>query len=373
MLIDYLIVGSGLTGATIARCLADEGREVLVVDRRRHAGGNVHDHCHPSGIRIHTYGPHYFRTNSEAIWEFVTRFAAFDPYQAALKAWVDGRYENWPIAGSYIRRAIGNGWTPSFRGTPANFEQASLAMMPAPIYEKFVRGYTEKQWGVPPCELSAALAKRFDIREDDEPRLMRHKHQGIPRNGYANFIQNLLAGIPLLLNYDYLARRGEIKAKKTLVFTGPIDEFFQFRLGRLKYRGQRRTHEYLPDVDFVQPCGQVNNPQHSAGPHIRTLEWKHMMPAAYAKQIRGTVTTRELTETPSDPDHYEYPFPDETNARLYRQYRGLANGIPDLMICGRLGEYTYYDMDQAIGRATMLFRKLDGINVPAANAALAAV
>jgi UDP-galactopyranose mutase len=369
MLVDYLVIGSGLTGATIARCLADEGREVLVTDRRGHMGGNVHDHCHASGIRIHTYGPHYFRTNSEAIWEFVTRFAAFDPYQPALKAWVDGRYENWPIAGSYIRRTVEANWKPSFCGIPENFEQASLAMMPTPIYDKFVRGYTEKQWGVPPFELSSALAKRFDIREDDEPRLMRHKYQGIPRNGYASFMQNLLAGIPVTLNYDYLLRRDELKAKKALIFTGPIDEFFQFRLGRLKYRGQRRTHEYIPEVDFVQPCGQVNNPQHTGGPHIRTLEWKHMMPAVYARQIRGTVLTREVSETPSDPDHYEYPFPDETNARLYRQYRTLADSIPDLMICGRLGEYRYYDMDQAIGRAMMLFRTMDGINIRAASVA----
>lgn len=356
--VEYLIVGAGLTGGTIARALHDSGREVLVLDRRPHLGGNVHDHWHPSGIRIHTYGPHYFRTTSDAIWAFVNRFSKFYQYEASLKSWVDGAYENWPIAASYIRRTIGQSWRPSFSGPPANFEEASLAMMPEVIYEKFVKGYTEKQWGVPPRELSAALARRFDIREDDEPRLMRHKYQGIPENGYAAFTRNLFDGIPVLLNYDYLRNQDGFAAGKLLVFTGPIDEFFGFRFGRLKYRGQQRVHEYLPEVDYAQPCGQVNNPSPTDGPHIRTLEWKHMMPPQYATRITGTVLTREITETPSDPDRYEYPFPDEANAALYCRYRALADSMPNTLVCGRLGEYKYYDMDQAIARAMMLAERI---------------
>jgi UDP-galactopyranose mutase len=301
MQVDYLVIGSGLTGAVVARQLADVGHEVLVVDRRCHVGGNVHDHHHPSGIRIHTYGPHYFRTASDTIWEFVNRFSRFYRYEAALKALVDGAYENWPIAASYIHRTIGTA-RPSFAGRPSNFEEASLAMMPAAIYQKFVKGYTEKQWGVPAYQLSATLAGRFDVREDDEPRLKRHKHQGIPEEGYAVFMCNLLAGIPVLLNYDYLRNRDRIRARKLLVYTGPIDEFFGFRFGKLKYRGQRRIHEYLPETDFAQPCGQVNNPSPFGGPHIRTLEWKHMMPAEHASRIKGTVLTREITETPHEPD-----------------------------------------------------------------------
>lgn len=356
----FLIVGAGLTGSTIARELADKGEQVIVVDRRPHIGGNVHDHWHPSGIRIHTYGPHYFRTSSEVIWSFVNRFSQFYKYEACLKSDVDGSFENWPIAASYIRRAVGNRWHSSFTGTPSNFEEASLAMMPAVIYEKFVKGYTEKQWGVPCRELSAALSRRFDVREDDEPRLMRHRYQGIPQDGYAVLMRNLLEGIPVILNFDYLQRRDEIKPRKMLIFTGPIDEFFNFRYGRLKYRGQSRIHEYMPDVEFAQPCGQVNNPNPLNGPHIRTLEWKHMMPPDYASRIRGTVLTREMTETPVEPDQYEYPFPDEANAALYLKYRSLADSTPDVLICGRLGEYTYYDMDQAIGRAFLLARRILG-------------
>jgi UDP-galactopyranose mutase len=351
---DYVVVGSGLTGATIARLLSDAGREVIVLDRRDHMGGNVHDHAHPSGIRIHTYGPHYFRTNSEEIWGFVNRFISFYPYEAALRSFVDGQYENWPIAASYIRRTVGASWEVGFKGTPRNFEEASLSMMPPLVYEKFVRNYSEKQWGVPARQLSAGLARRFDVREDDDPRLMRHAHQGIPTHGYAVFMRNMLDEIPAFLNVDYLKVREQIEARKLLVFTGPIDEFFKYDLGKLTYRGQNRVDEYLPDVDYAQPCGQVNNPDPANGPHIRTLEWKHMMPREHAERIRGTVLTREITVTPTDPDQYEYPFPDERNKRLYEQYREIANAMSKLLIAGRLGEYRYYDMDQAIARAMML-------------------
>ena len=165
---DFIIVGSGLTGSTIARLLNDYGFKVLILERRDHIGGNVYDYLHPSGVRIHKYGPHYFRTSSNKIWSFVNRFAEFYKYEAVLKSFVDEKYENWPVAESYIREKIGLNWKPEFKGTPKNFEEASLAIMPRLIYEKFVKGYTEKQWGVPAKTLSANLVKRFDIREDDD-------------------------------------------------------------------------------------------------------------------------------------------------------------------------------------------------------------
>ena len=351
---EYLIVGSGLTGAVIARTLTDAGAKVLVLDRRSHLGGNVHDHTHSSGIRVHTYGPHYFRTNSDQLWDFVNRFADFYKYEACLKSMVDGRLENWPIAESYIRQHLGENWEPGFRGQAENFEEASLKIMPSFIYKKFVRGYTEKQWGVSCTRLSADLAKRFDVRDDDEPRLKTQKYQGIPVRGYSDLMSNMLKGIPTLLNCDFLKQREQFTYSKKLVFTGPIDEYFDFDLGRLIYRGQQRTHEYLPDQKWFQPCGQVNNPCPSNGPHIRTLEWKHMMEPRVANRIRGTLLTREVTVTPTDPGDFEYPFPDSANATLYQKYRARANKLKDVLICGRLGEYRYFDMDQAIVRAQKL-------------------
>ena len=358
MTIDYLIVGSGLTGAVIARELFDHGLSVLVLERRAHIGGNVHDHCHPSGIKIHSYGPHYFRTNNENIWQYVNKFATFYKYEPEVKSFVDGSYENWPIADRYIKESIGPDWTPSFTGTPVNFEEASLAMMPETIYMKFVKGYTEKQWGVDARDLSPELAKRFDIRRNNDPRLVTHRYQGIPDEGYASFMSKLLTDIPILLNFDYLKNRNSFKPQKKLIFTGPIDEYFGYKLGRLKYRGQMRKDTYIAGVDYIQPCGQVNNPDGISGAHIRTLEWKHMMPPEYARQIRGTVLTTETPCVPDSSDHYEYPFPDLLNAKLYSRYREEADKIGDVLICGRLGEYKYYDMDQAIARAMVLAGEL---------------
>lgn len=355
---DYLVVGTGLTGAAIARVLADKGREVLVIERRSHIGGNVHDHVHPAGIRVHTYGPHYFRTNSDRVWDFVRRFSDFYPFVASVKSHVDGCYENWPVSASYILRAVGANWAPAFTGTPNTFEEAALSLMPRVIYEKFVKGYTEKQWGVPAASLSPELCTRFDVRLDDDPRLMRHKYQGLPKHGYASLMREMLSGIPLLLNCDFLRCRDQCRAHKLLVFTGPIDEFWNFELGHLQYRAQRREETYLPDVSFAQPCAQVNNPQRENGQHIRALEWKHMMPANHASRIRGTVITRETPATPTDPGEYEYPIPDRANAELYARYRARTRTLPKVLICGRLGEYRYYDMDQAIERALLLSERL---------------
>lgn len=352
--VDYLIVGSGLTGSVIARMLKDAGREVLVVERRFHVGGNVHDYTHSSGIRIHTYGPHFFRTSSKRIWRFVNRFSSFFKYEAIVKSYVDGCYENWPIAAEYIQRTVGEKWEPEFRGTPANFEEASLAMMPRLIYERFVKGYTEKQWGVPAHTLSADLAKRFVVRKDNDPRLVQHKYQGIPEDGYATFMANILSGVNLMLNFDYLKNREAIELRKMLIFTGPIDEFFSFDLGRLHYRGQQREHIYLAGVDQYQPYSQVNYPSADKDSQIRTIEWKHMMPPNQIKAVQGTVITKETAITPTDPDRYEYPFPDGGNQQLYHRYKVRAESIPNLLICGRLGEYRYYDMDQAIERAMFL-------------------
>lgn len=357
---DYVIVGSGLTGAVIARQLADAGQRVIVLERRACVAGNVADYWHPCGIHVHRYGPHLFRTVSDDIWQFVNRFARFHEYWHQVKTRVDGQLENWPVAASYIARVCGDAWQPRQPGAsakPANFEEAALSLMPQAVYEKFVKGYTEKQWGVSAHELAAGLCTRFDVRHDDNPYLTpRAKHQGIPTRGYSRMVERMLEGIPVVLNFDYLQDRRQFIARKLLVFTGPIDEYFSCELGRLRYRGQQREHVYLPHVERAYPVAVINNP--GEGDHVREIEWKHMMRPDLADRIQGTLLTRETPWTPEIPDDYEYPFPDEANRRLYEQYQALADAEPGVAMVGRLGEYRYYDMDHAISRAMTFVRQL---------------
>lgn len=361
MLSDYVIVGSGLTGATISRLLADEGYDILVIERRRCVGGNLADEVHECGIRVHRYGPHYFRTSSKEIWDFVNRFDGFNNYEAVVKSFVNGNFENWPIAASYIKKSVGESWTPDYEGVPSNFEEAALALMPRRIYEEFIKGYTEKQWGVPTQSLDSALCNRFDVSLNDDPRLKpKNKYQGIPLHGYSYLIERMLDGIPLLLNCNYLKNRSKFKSRKKIVFTGPIDEFYNFRYGRLAYRGQTRETQYLLEHDFLFPSGQVNYPDSSI-PYIRSIEWKHLMPKEFAENIHGTVITTETPFSPENSDQYEYPFPDRTNQILYQKYKTLAEKEHNVLFCGRLGEYRYYDMDQAIIQAMNIAQDLIGV------------
>lgn len=354
---DYIIVGSGLTGATIARALADAGRDVLVIDRRHQAGGNVHDSIHHSGIRVHTYGPHYFRTSSDEIWRWVNRFARFTSFAAEVQALVNGRYYSWPVTRSTIQELAGNDQPMAQSKAPASLEDAALAMMPEPIYRLFVRDYNEKQWGVPCSELSPSLCKRFKVAEPGESQLTPGaKYQGLPADGYSTMMARMLDGIPTVLGVDYLKERQYIVHRKHLVFTGPIDEFYGFSLGRLRYRGQLRHHHYLPKVTAVQPVCQVNNPTHQGGPHIRTLEWRKLMnPDA---RMHGTVITTEVPFTPDNPDEFEYPFPSTKNEALRARYISMAKAEHQVTICGRLGECRYYDMDHAISRALAISRRI---------------
>lgn len=359
--VDYLIVGSGLTGAVLGRLLADAGREVLILERRSCPGGNVHDYVHPSGIRIHTYGPHYFRTSSEKIWEFVNRFARFYPYEARVKSLVKGSLQNWPVTLPAIRRMAGEQWQPAFAGNPANFEEALLSQMPGEIYKLYVKEYNEKQWGVSPDKLSADLCKRISIREDDDPRLTPNAiYQGLPEAGYANMMARMVENIPLLLHCDYLDHREDFQVNRMIIYTGSIDQYYGFDLGRLAYRGQKRVHTYLLDADYAQPCGQINTPSHESGPAIRTIEWKHFMQKEFGERIHGTVVTSEVPWSPDNTNDSEYPFPDEANRKLYEAYRKRADSTPGLLVCGRLGDYRYYDMDDAIGCAMTIARKILG-------------
>ena len=379
---DYLIVGSGLTGAVIARTLTDANFSVIVLERREHLGGNVYDEVHPSGIRVHRYGPHSFRTSSRKIWEFVGRFANFYPFELRIMSVIDGNLEHWPVQTEFIERLLGVGWTPSFTGKPSNFEEAVLAKMPLETYQHFVKGYTEKQWGVPAKQLGVDLAKRVSVRNSSDPRLKQSKYQGLPIGGYAAMMKRMLEGIEVRCETDFLENRQLIQPQRKCIYTGPIDAYFEYKLGRLEYRGQERTHIFFEDTDYKFPTPIINHPHLKTGEHIgltntakadqaldiceilkceayiRSIEWKHFMEYEIASQIKGSLLTHEKPISPKSEDRFEYPFPNQANRKLYKRYRELADKLDDVLICGRLGEYRYYDMDQAIGRALMISTKL---------------
>ncbi len=350
---DFVIVGAGLTGSTIARILTDNGQDVVIVDRKDHIAGNIYDYKDESGAMIHKYGPHYFRCGSEKIWNFLNRFTEFYNWSALLKSKVGNEYLSWPVNEDYINKIVGEDWN-LFKGEPLNFEEVCLSRMPKQIYEMFIKGYTEKQWGVKATELSKDLAVRITINKGNVNTLTpHHKWNALPRYGYTEMMRSMVNGIPLTLQYDYLRNKEAVIANKLLVFTGPVDEFFNYKHGKLKYRGQNRRIEHLENTEQHQPCIQVNYPN-PEDPRIRTIEWKHLMHPDDKAKVKGTMLTHETPFTPENANQYEYPFPDKQNKELYEQYKSEADALSDVLICGRLGEYRYYDMDQAIGRAMKL-------------------
>ncbi len=350
---DFVIVGAGLTGTTIARILTDHEQEVIIVDRKDHLAGNAYDYRHESGAMIHKYGPHYFRCGSEKIWNFLNRFTEFYNWSANLLSQVNDEYFNWPVNQDYIEKIAGKNWE-AFKDEPSNFEEACLTKMPWELYELFIKGYTEKQWGVKATDLDKELAVRITINKSNVNSLTpNHKWNALPRNGYTEMVKNMIDDIPIKLEFDYLQHKENIVANKMLIFTGPIDEFFEYKYGRLKYRGQKRYIEHLENTDQYQPSIQVNYPD-AKEPRIRTIEWKHLMLPDEKDKVKGTLLTHETPFTPEHSNQYEYPFPDKINKHLYEQYKADAESLDNILICGRLGEYRYYDMDQAIGRAMKL-------------------
>jgi UDP-galactopyranose mutase len=275
----------------------------------------------------------------------------------ALKSKIGDEYLNWPVNQSYIEKIAGKEWN-LFKGEPSNFEEACLAKMPKELYELFIKGYTEKQWGVNTTQLDKELATRITINKANVNTLTpNHKWNALPAEGYTEMVRNMIGDIRIKLNYDYLTHRNNVVANKCLIFTGPIDEYFDYKYGKLKYRGQNRKLEYLKDVNQHQPCIQVNYPN-AEDPRIRTIEWKHLMPEEKKQDIKGTVLTHETPFTPDNANQYEYPFPDKANKFLYEKYKKETQSLTNTIICGRLGEYRYYDMDQAIGRAMGIASKL---------------
>ena len=353
---NYIVVGSGLTGAVIARILVTSGNNVVIFERRSHIGGNLYDY-EDKGIMVHKYGPHYFRTSNEKVWKFVNKFSKFYKYEACVKSFVNGRLENWPIAQSYIIDKITKDWKPVFTEKPRNLEESALSIMPWEIYNKFVKGYNEKQWGVSCVDLSKDLVKRFDVRYDDDPKLTpKAKYQGIPKEGYTKMIKNMIKGIVVFTNCDYLKEKPYLEYEPDMViYTGPIDEYYNYVYGKLQYRSQKRKLNYYQYINSFQGCAQVNYPSLDV-PYLRKIEWKYIM--EFPQNISGTIVTEETTFTPENPNEYEYPFPDSQNRKLYDKYKCLSEKEKNIIFCGRLGKYSYYDMDKAIEDAIIVAKDI---------------
>lgn len=339
----YLVVGAGLSGLTIARCLHDAGKGVLVIEASGRPGGLVWTDTHmPSGRRYDTHGPHYLRTNSESVWRFLQRFTALRPWAAHVSTYVAGRLYPWPLDPDSLAE-FGEIEPPRHTG---DFESACLAKMPRAAYETFVAPYTRKQWGCPPRILPTALAGRIDQAVPGDRRLKTHRFQGLPVSGYDTMIWRMLDGIPIEFGHEF--QLGDARPGQVVIYTGSLDDLFGHCFGRLPYRSQRRRLVWLDYEQQMFPTPQVNFPRPEEGPQVRVIEWRHIYPGG-----RGALLT---FEEPQDGGR-EYPFPGAHLSEAYAKYAALA-AEAGVIPAGRLGLGRYLDMDQAVAAGMCLARRL---------------
>ena len=362
---DYLIVGSGLFGATFARQAADAGKRVLVIDRRPNVAGNVYTED-IAGIHVHKYGAHIFHTNDKVVWDYVTRFADFNRFTNAPVANYRGELYSLPF-NMYTFNKMWGVVTPEeaaakideqrreITGEPRNLEEQAISLVGRDIFEKLVKGYTEKQWGRDCRDLPAFIIKRLPVRLTFDNNYFNALYQGIPIGGYTKLVENLLAGVEVRLNCDYLEHKAELDAlADRVVYTGPIDAYFGYRLGALEYRSVRFETELL-DMPNFQGNAAVNYTDRET-PWTRIIEhkWFEFGKDAEGNDLPRTVVSREYSSEWKVGDEPYYPVNDERNAALYAEYKKLADAEPKVVFGGRLGEYRYYDMDQTIAAALRL-------------------
>ena len=361
---DYLIVGAGLFGAVFAREMTDAGRKCLVIDRRGHIAGNAYTET-VEGIDVHRYGAHIFHTNDEEVWAYVNRFARFNRFTNSPIANYRGELYNLPfnmntfhqmwgvITPEQAREVICRQQAAAGDGEPRDLEEQAIRLVGRDIYEKLVKGYTQKQWGRPCTELPAFIIRRLPVRFTYDNNYFNARYQGIPEEGYTALAERLLAGIPVRLHTDFLRQRGELSAlAETVVYTGAIDAYFDYRLGALEYRSLRFETEVL-DTDNYQGNAVVNYTD-AETPWTRIIEHKHFTLGAQPK----TVITREYSAAWQPGDEPYYPVNDQRNTELYQRYAALAAQEPHTLFGGRLGAYRYYDMDQVIAAALALAQQV---------------
>jgi UDP-galactopyranose mutase len=361
---DYLVVGAGFAGSVIAERLATQhDAHVLVIDKRPHVAGNAYDHLDEAGVLIHQYGPHIFHTNSDEIVDYLSNFTAWRPYEHKVLADVRDQLVPIPINRTTLNMLFGLDLTTdeeaaaylASRAEPVadikTSEDVVVNAVGRELYELFFQGYTRKQWGIDPSGLDKAVTARIPTRTNTDDRYFGDKHQVMPRDGYTVMFNNMLdhPNIDVLLSTDYKDIIDEISAGHT-VFTGPIDEYFDFRFGKLPYRSLRFEHKILDQAEF-QPVSVVNYPDPQV-PYTRITEYKKLTGQEHHK----TSITYEYPSAEGDP---YYPIPRAENQELFKKYEALADAQKNVSFVGRLATYRYYNMDQVVGQALATFRKLD--------------
>lgn len=371
---DWLIVGAGFAGSVLAERIASQRNEsVLLIDRRSHIGGNAYDHYNEAGILVHQYGPHIFHTNAQSIVDYLSQFTAWRPYEHRVLSSVDGKLLPIPINLDTINKLYDLDLTSEqleqfflSRREPVDevrtAEDVVVGTVGRELYEKFFRGYTRKQWGVDPSQLNKSVTARVPTRTDRDDRYFGDSFQSMPAGGYTRMFQRMVDNhrIKIMLQTDYREIRDRIPFRR-MIYTGPVDEYFDWSLGRLPYRSLRFEHVTL-DCDQFQPVAVVNFPQ--AEEYTRITEYKHL--------TGQTSPQTSLTyEYPTDIGEPYYPVPRAENEALYKRYEALARATADVWFVGRLATYRYYNMDQVVGQALATFARIQK-NLPVSNALLRA-
>lgn len=359
---DYLIVGSGLYGGTCARELTDAGKKVLVIDKRPNIAGNVYTED-IEGIHVHKYGAHIFHTNNKTVWDYVQRFATFNRFTNSPVANYKGELYSMPF-NMYTFNKMWGVVTPEeaeakieeqrkeIKGEPKNLEEQAISLVGRDIFEKLVKGYTEKQWGRPCTELPAFIIKRLPVRLTFDNNYFNALYQGIPVGGYTKMVANMLDGVDVELGQDYFADREKWNSlADKVVYTGPIDAYFEYKLGTLEYRSVRFETEVLDKPNF-QGNAAVNYTDRET-PWTRIIEhkWFEFGKDEEGNDLPKTVISREYSSEWKPGDEPYYPVNDKKNGDLYQEYKKLGDAERNVIFGGRLGEYKYYDMDQVIAAA----------------------